>query len=89
MKVIISCLGFSILTKSNDSWTELKQVANAVKFGQLYIDSIRPFLAMNTFLDALKQREKDIEYVSILKQVHGLREWIPKRTNYFLGDRPL
>jgi len=58
MKLVISCLGFAIFTDHSDNdWAQLKEIENAVKFGQKYIDSIRPFLARQTFIKALRRRE--------------------------------
>jgi len=58
MKLVISCLGFAIFTDHSDGdWEQLGEIENAVKYGQKYLDSIRPFLARRTFLKALQRRD--------------------------------
>ena len=82
MKLAISCLGMAIHTQySMETWKGYSQLRFAQKFAGLLADDIRKELALNTFIQSLKQRDKQRDYVLMLKQVHGSFDWIPKKVN--------
>jgi hypothetical protein len=80
MRLVLSCLGFAIYTKS-EGWERIKQLETSIEFIGVFINSIRPQLAVQTFIQSLKQREKEQDYVLILKRIHGSFDWISKRVH--------
>jgi len=59
MKLAISCLGMAIHTQySMDTWEGYMQLRLAQKFAGLLADDLRKHLALLTFLDALKRRDR-------------------------------
>ena len=78
MNLAIKCLGFAVYTDSK-GWGQLKELETSLKFIEGLINSERPILAFDTFRKALKKRDNAIKYVRMLKQVHGRKDWIPKK----------
>jgi len=80
MNLALRCLGFAIYTESK-GWNQIKELETALVFIEGVINSERPVLAFDTFRRALLKRDRNSEYVRMLKKVHGLKDWIPKKVN--------
>jgi len=80
MNLAIKCIGFAVYTESR-GWKQLKELETSLEFIELLINSTRPCLAFDTFRNALRKRDISIEYVKMLKQVHGRKDWIHKKVH--------
>jgi hypothetical protein len=80
MNLVIKCLGFAVYTDSK-GWKQIQELETSLEFIEGLINTSRPVLAFDTFRRAFKRRNQSIEYVRMLKRVHGRKDWIPKKVS--------